>query len=205
MIVQTWSFTARSQTIYEGRARERILPVAFLEYGSGVELARDSDRHLWFLSDPVEDRPNQGWDQYRAGYERTLVASLLWPEVGAYEAMPWPGRVFTGRYPRGANARADPAGVRYRPAHGGQRAASDPGGAAGVGLRHTGRGGGDLRLDDVPARRPAGRRRTTLLVLWAGAACAAGRDAGAPHRPGERPELPLSWGAPGATCWVCCC
>ena len=108
MIVQTWSFTARSQTVYEGRTRERILPVAFLEYGSGVELARDSDRHLWFLSDPVEDRPNQGWDQYRTGYERTLVASLLWPEVGAYEAMPWPGRVFTGRYPRGADAQPIP-------------------------------------------------------------------------------------------------
>jgi hypothetical protein len=77
-----------------------MLAVAYLEYGSGIELARGSDRHLWFLADPVEDRPNQGWDTYRAGYHATVAASLCWPEVGSYEVMPWPWRVFTGRYPR---------------------------------------------------------------------------------------------------------
>lgn len=99
VVVQTWSFTARSQTLYNGSARERIPGVAFLEYGSGIELARGLDRAVWFLTDPVEDRPNLGWDQYRSGYEATVVASLLWPEVAAYEVMPWPMRVFTGRYP----------------------------------------------------------------------------------------------------------
>jgi hypothetical protein len=100
-IVQTWSFTARSQTIYEGRTRERLFAVAFLEYGSGIELVRGMDRHLWLLTDPVEDRPNQGWETYRFGYHATVAAALCWPEVGAYEVMPWPGRVFAGRYPHG--------------------------------------------------------------------------------------------------------
>jgi hypothetical protein len=112
-IVQTWSFTARSRTRYEGRGRERLFAVAFLEYGSGIELARGTDRHLWFLVDPVEDRPNQGWDFYRTGYETTVAAALCWPEVGAYEIMPWPRRVFTGRYPRQSATGGEPIPAMY--------------------------------------------------------------------------------------------
>jgi hypothetical protein len=100
MIAQTWSHTARSQVLYEGRRAEHLFEVAFLEYGSALELARDSKRRLWFLADPVEDSPVHGWDRYRSGYEKTVVASLFYPEVGGYEVMPWPSRVFTGRYPR---------------------------------------------------------------------------------------------------------
>lgn len=111
-VVQTWSFTARSQTTFEGRARERLFPVAFLEYGTGVELARGTDRHLWFLTDPVEDRPNQTWESYRRGYQATVAAALCWPEVGAYEVMPWPGRVFTRSYPHRTD---DPGGTQIPP------------------------------------------------------------------------------------------
>ncbi len=100
IVVQTWNFTARSQTNYEGRVRERLFAVAFLEYGSGIELARGTNRHLWFLADPVEDHPNVGWDVCRSGYEATVAASLCWPEVGAYEVMPWPARVFTVTRPQ---------------------------------------------------------------------------------------------------------
>jgi hypothetical protein len=99
-ILQVWSFTARSQVMYEGTRAERLLEVAYLEYGSGLELIRGSDRRLWFLADPVEDRPQHGWDFYRSGYHATIVASLLHPEVSAYEVMPWPMRVFTGLFPR---------------------------------------------------------------------------------------------------------
>ncbi len=99
-ILQVWSHTARSQTLYQGTRAERLFEVAYLEYGSGLELVRDTNRHLWFLADPVEDSPSFGWDRYRAGYEATVVASLFHPQVSAYEVMPWPMRVFTGRYPR---------------------------------------------------------------------------------------------------------
>ncbi|MDB5058379.1 MAG: hypothetical protein JWO59_1851, partial [Chloroflexi bacterium] len=100
VIVQTWSHTARSQALYEGVRSERMFEVAFLEYCSGLELARDTKRHTWFLADPVEDSPDYGWDRYRSGYETTIAASLFFPAVGAYEVMPWASRIFTGRYPR---------------------------------------------------------------------------------------------------------
>jgi hypothetical protein len=114
MIVQTWSHTARSQVLYEGQRGEHVFEVAFLEYGSGLELARGSDRRLWFLADPVEDSPKFGWDRYRSGYETTVAASLFYPEVAGYEVMPWPSRVFTGRYPRRADGPpGDPIPVGY--------------------------------------------------------------------------------------------
>lgn len=100
MILQVWSQTAHSPTLYEGRTPDGVFAVAFLEYGSGFDLVRGSGRRLWFLADPVEDSPQYGWDRYRRGYETTIVASLLHPEVGGFEVMPWPARVFTRRYPR---------------------------------------------------------------------------------------------------------
>ena len=55
---------------------------------------------MWFLHDPVEDNPRHDWDDYRVNYIRTLVASLLQPDVWHYEVAPWPSRVFEGRFPR---------------------------------------------------------------------------------------------------------
>src|SRR5262249_12933781 len=43
--------------------------------------------------------PNHSWEDYRANWENTLTASLLWPQVWRYEVMPWPERVFHGEYP----------------------------------------------------------------------------------------------------------
>ncbi|HVA88470.1 MAG TPA: hypothetical protein VNL71_01375, partial [Chloroflexota bacterium] len=100
VILQVWSHTARFPVRYRGAKGEEPFAVAYLEYGSGLDLVRDSDRRLWFLVDPVEDRPSHGWDFYRSGYEATVAAALLHPEVGGYEVMPWPSRVFNGRFPR---------------------------------------------------------------------------------------------------------
>jgi len=100
VILQVWSHTARFPVRYQGVRGEEPFAVAYLEYGSGLDLIRGSDRQLWFLVDPVEDRPSHGWDFYRSGYEATVAAALLHPEVGSYEVMPWPSRVFNGRYPR---------------------------------------------------------------------------------------------------------
>ncbi len=61
---------------------------------------------MWFLHDPVEDDPRHTWEDYRINYIRTLVASLLQPEVCHYEVAPWPSRVMLGRFPQGRpNAR----------------------------------------------------------------------------------------------------
>jgi len=51
------------------------------------------------LNDPIEDDPNHSWDDYRANWESTLTASLFQAEVWHYEIMPWPHRVFNGKYP----------------------------------------------------------------------------------------------------------
>jgi hypothetical protein len=100
VILQVWSHTARYPMRYDGVRGQHPFAVAFLEYGSGLDLVRGSDRRLWYLVDPVEDNAVRGWTFYREGYEATVAAALLWPEVGSYEVMPWPSRVFTRRFPR---------------------------------------------------------------------------------------------------------
>jgi hypothetical protein len=98
-IAQVWTGTARTPNVYEGRRKERTFETAFLEYGAMQNLARVSGRRVWYLNDPIEDNPNHSWDDYRSNWEGTLTASLLQPDVWRYEVMPWPQRVFTGKYP----------------------------------------------------------------------------------------------------------
>ena len=98
-IAQVWTGTARTPNIYEGRRRERTFETAYLEYSAMQNLVRASGRRVWYLNDPIEDDPNHSWTDYRTNWESTLTASLLEPEVWRYEIMPWPERVFNGRYP----------------------------------------------------------------------------------------------------------
>ena len=102
LICQTWTGTARTPNIYEGRLEQRTFEGAFLEYGSMQELARGSGKRMYLLADPIEDNPDYDWDDYRRNYICTLVASLLAPDSHYYEVCPWPGRVFQGRYPAGS-------------------------------------------------------------------------------------------------------
>jgi len=103
LICQTWTGTARTPNIYEGRREERTFEGAFLEYGCMQELARGSGKRMYLLADPIEDNPKYDWDDYRRNYICTLVASLLAPDSYYYEVCPWPARVFRGRYPAGAS------------------------------------------------------------------------------------------------------
>ncbi len=98
-IAQVWTGTARTPNVYEGVLQERTFETAFLEYGSMVAATRGSQGRLWFLHDPVEDDPNHSWEDYRTNWERTVVASLLWPQTARYEVAPWPERIFHGKYP----------------------------------------------------------------------------------------------------------
>ena len=98
-IAQTWTGTARTPNNYEGVLRERTFETAFLEYGAMVAATRGSRGRVWFLHDPVEDDPSHSWEDYRTNWERTVVASLFWPETARYEVAPWPERIFHGRYP----------------------------------------------------------------------------------------------------------
>jgi hypothetical protein len=103
-IAQVWTGTSRTPNVYAGALRERTFETAFLEYGAMQNLVHSTGRRVWYLNDPVEDNPNHDWNDYRANWESTLVASLFQPEVWRYEVAPWPERVFAGKYPRAAHA-----------------------------------------------------------------------------------------------------
>ncbi|NIA15467.1 MAG: hypothetical protein GWP08_15495 [Nitrospiraceae bacterium] len=106
-IAQVWTGTARSRNMYRGVGKERTFETAYLEYGQMLGMVRPTGKKVWFLADPIEDNPNYDWADYKVNYECTLVASLLWPEVSRYEVMPWPGRIFRGKYPRYKGAAPD--------------------------------------------------------------------------------------------------
>jgi len=98
-IAQVWTGTARTSNTYQGVSKERTFETAFLEYGAMQNLVRSTGRQVWYLADPVEDDPNHDWGDYRRNWESTLTASLLQPQVWNYEVMPWPERIFNGKYP----------------------------------------------------------------------------------------------------------
>jgi hypothetical protein len=84
-IAQVWTGTSRTPNVYQGKTAERTFETAFLEYGVMQELVRGTNRHLWFLADPVEDNPRHDWNDYRTNYKATLIASLLQPHIWHYE------------------------------------------------------------------------------------------------------------------------
>ena len=110
-IAQVWTGTARTANVYEGREKERTFETAFLEYGAMMNVVRASGAAVWFLNDPIEDNPDYSWRNYRANWESTLTASLLWPQVWRFEVMPWPERIFHGKYPTKDRAERKPGEV----------------------------------------------------------------------------------------------
>jgi hypothetical protein len=98
-VAQVWTGTARTPNVYRGRLMERTFETAYLEFSSMVNMVQPGGKRLTMLADPVEDNPSHTWKDYRRNYEKVLVASLLFPRVSSFEVMPWPDRVFTGKYP----------------------------------------------------------------------------------------------------------
>lgn len=102
-IAQVWTGTSRVLNYYNGVCRERVFETAFLEYGCMASMTAPTGRRLWFLTDPIEDRPRD-WDDFRRNYQATFTAQLLYPQVADYEIMPWPGRIYEGLYPVSAGS-----------------------------------------------------------------------------------------------------
>ena len=96
-IAQVWTGTSREPTYFNGLLRERTFENAFLEYGSMVSMTAPTNRKLFFLTDPIEDR-RKTWEDYKKNYEATFTAQLLYPGVSNYEVMPWPERIYTKPY-----------------------------------------------------------------------------------------------------------
>ena len=96
-IAQVWTGTSREPVYYNGISKERVFENAFLEYGSMVSMTAPTGRKLFFLTDPIEDR-QKSWDDYKVNYQATFTAQLLYPMVDSYEVMPWPSRIYQGKF-----------------------------------------------------------------------------------------------------------
>jgi hypothetical protein len=101
-IAQVWTGTSRSKIFFNGIEKERVFENAFLEYGSMESMTRPTKRKIFFLTDPVEDRPRD-WADFRKNYQATFAAQLLYPMINNYEVMPWPDRIYEGLYDSSAN------------------------------------------------------------------------------------------------------
>ncbi|HEX2982572.1 MAG TPA: hypothetical protein VHO28_03410, partial [Ignavibacteriales bacterium] len=96
-VAQVWTGTSREPNYYNGQAKERVFETAFLEYGSMVSMTAPTNRKIFFLTDPIEDWPRT-WDDYKKNYQATFTAQLMYPMVADYEVMPWPQRIYLGKF-----------------------------------------------------------------------------------------------------------
>ena len=96
-IAQVWTGTSREPTYFNGVEKERVFENAFLEYGSMRSMTAPTGRKIYFLTDPIEDWPRT-WDDYKRNYQATFTAELMYPAVSNYEVMPWPRRIYMGKF-----------------------------------------------------------------------------------------------------------
>lgn len=96
-IAQVWTGTAREPVYYDGEKKERVFENAFLEYGSMVSMTAPTNRKIYLLTDPIEDW-KRSWDDYKRNYQATFTAELMYPSVNNYEVMPWPSRIYLGKF-----------------------------------------------------------------------------------------------------------
>lgn len=102
-IAQVWTGTSREPNYFNGKARERVFETAFLEYGCMVSMTAPTNRKIFFLTDPIEDRAKD-WEDYKRNYQATFTAQLLYPQTDNYEVMPWPDRIYEGLYRKSATS-----------------------------------------------------------------------------------------------------
>jgi hypothetical protein len=96
-IAQVWTGTSREPVFFNGQKKERVFENAFLEYGSMLSMTAPTGRRIYFLTDPIEDWP-RSWDDYKQNYQATYTAELMYPIVDHYEVMPWPNRIYLGKF-----------------------------------------------------------------------------------------------------------
>lgn len=102
-IAQVWTGTARPENWYSGVKKERVFETAFLEYGCMESMTSPTGRTVYFLTDPIEDGVRD-WKDYKRNYQATFTAQLLYPAIDRFEVMPWPDRIYLGKYRMSANS-----------------------------------------------------------------------------------------------------
>jgi len=96
-IAQVWTGTSREPTFFNGVEKERVFENAFLEYGCMKSMTAPTHRKMYFLTDPIEDA-RRSWDDYKRNYQATFTAELMYPSVDNFEVMPWPNRIYLGKF-----------------------------------------------------------------------------------------------------------
>lgn len=96
-IAQVWTGTSREPVYYNGLMKERVFENAFMEYGTLFSMIAPTRKKVYFLTDPIEDRP-RSWDDFKRNYQATFTAQLMYPAVDHYEVMPWPNRIYLGKF-----------------------------------------------------------------------------------------------------------
>lgn len=102
-IAQVWTGTSREPNHFNGVVKERTFETAFLEYGCMYSMVAPTNRKVFFLTDPIEDRAKD-WQDYKRNYQATFTAQLLYPGNNNYEVMPWPDRIYEGLYRKSATS-----------------------------------------------------------------------------------------------------
>lgn len=96
-IAQVWTGTSREPVYFNGAMKERVFENAFLEYGSMLSMTAPTGRKMYFLTDPIEDAART-WDDYKRNYQATFTAEIMYPAVDNFEVMPWPNRIYLGKF-----------------------------------------------------------------------------------------------------------
>ncbi|MGB9625110.1 MAG: hypothetical protein ACPMAQ_09635 [Phycisphaerae bacterium] len=110
-IGQVWTGPVNSALANYDSADKTFFDSAYVLYDYFVELAAGSGKRMWLLADPVEDDPRHEWREFETWYRHCVAAKLLFPEVDAYEVMPWPDRIFLPGYATGGGT---PGPERFR-------------------------------------------------------------------------------------------
>lgn len=111
-IAQVWTGTSREPVYYKGLKKERVFENALLEYGSMVSMTAPTGKRMYFLTDPIEDWPRT-WDDYKRNYQATFTAKLLYPTVDHFEVMPWPNRIYLGKFKLENSEERQPISPQY--------------------------------------------------------------------------------------------
>lgn len=91
---QVWTGTARVPVLWEGELRQKLFENAYVDYSYSANLAEALGKEVWLNLDPYEDDPGLTFDLYKAGFENTLAASLMFPGATRWEILPWPNRIY---------------------------------------------------------------------------------------------------------------
>ncbi|OKS88658.1 hypothetical protein [Mucilaginibacter polytrichastri] len=111
-IAQVWTGTSRVPVYFNGLMKERVFENAFLEYGTIWSMTAPTHRSVYFLTDPIEDGVRT-WEDYKKNYEATFTAELLYPTVNKFEVMPWPNRIYLGKFKPNEQSAPEPINPQF--------------------------------------------------------------------------------------------